>query len=108
MYKTHIAWITHIIYITHIFYRTQITYITHPTYIYHILKLSLKLIKNIFDNYFFLYIKMKNNYYQKHKEKLWKEAHETYENLTEEKEKKCQYHQECNRNIFWGTKAKPS
>ena len=34
---------------------------------------------------------MVNNCYQKHKEKLQKEVHERYQNLSEEeKEKKCQ------------------
>ena len=39
--------------------------------------------KNIFIN-FFLYIKITNNYYQKHKERLRKEAREKYQNLSEE------------------------
>ena len=33
---------------------------------------------------FLLYIKTVTNYYQKHKEKLQKEARETYQNLSEE------------------------
>ena len=49
---------------------------------------------------FFLYIKMTNNYYQQHKEKLRKESREKYQNITEEeKEKKCQYHDERHRNL---------
>ena len=55
-----------------------------------ILKHIQKLIIYFFIN-FFLYIKMTNNYYQKHKERLRKEARERYESLTEEeKEKKKQ------------------
>ena len=33
---------------------------------------------------FFVYIKMVNKYYQKHKEKLRKEAREKYQNISEE------------------------
>ena len=67
---------------------------------------------------FFLYIKMTNNYYQKHKEDLWKEAREIHQKLSEEKkikkrkeadekyqnlsedekEKRDQYHHEPNKN----------
>ena len=36
-----------------------------------------------------MYVKMLNKYYQKHKEKLWKEGHERYQNLFEgEKDKR--------------------
>ena len=43
---------------------------------------------------------MTNNYYQKHKERLRKEAQERYQNLSEEeKEKKRQYHRERNKNL---------
>ena len=45
--------------------------------------------KNIFIN-FFLYIKITNNYYQKHKERLRKEAREKYQNLSEEEKGKRQ------------------
>ena len=45
--------------------------------------------KNIFIN-FFLYIKITNNYYQKHKERLRKEAREKYQNLSEEENGKSQ------------------
>ena len=38
----------------------------------------------IFFIIFFLYIKMTNKYYQKHKEKLLKAAHEKYQYLSEE------------------------
>ena len=37
---------------------------------------------------FFLYIKMTNNYYQKHKEKLHNKAHESYQNLSQEEKEK--------------------
>ena len=37
---------------------------------------------------FFLYIKMTNNYYQKHKEKLSKKTRERHQNLSEEKKKR--------------------
>ena len=43
---------------------------------------------------------MATNYYQKHKEKLRKEARERYQNLSqEEKQKKLQYHRERNKNL---------
>ena len=49
---------------------------------------------------------MTNNHYQKHKEKLWKEACERYKNLSEEeKERKCQYHRERNNNLSKEQKA---
>ena len=35
-----------------------------------------------------MYVKMLNKYYQKHKEKLWKEGHERYQNLFEEQKDK--------------------
>ena len=37
---------------------------------------------------FFLYIKMVNNYYQKHKEKLSKQARERHQNFSEEEKTK--------------------
>ena len=37
---------------------------------------------------FFLYVKMVNKHYQKHKERLWKEAQERYENLSKEEKTK--------------------
>ena len=52
-----------------------------------IFKGYIKLIKYVFK--FFLYIKMLNNYYQKHKENLQKEACERYQNLSlKEKDKR--------------------
>ena len=52
-----------------------------------IFKGYIKLIKYVFK--FFLYIKMLNNHYQKHKEKLQKEACERYQNLSlKEKDKR--------------------
>ena len=52
-----------------------------------IFKGYIKLIKYVFK--FFLYTKMLNNYYQKHKEKLQKEACERYQNLSlKEKDKR--------------------
>ena len=43
---------------------------------------------------------MVNEYYQKHKEKLRKKAHERYQNLSEEeREKKRHYHRERNKNL---------
>ena len=42
----------------------------------------------IFLIIFFLYIKMTNNYYQRHKERLRQEAHKRYQNLPEEKKDK--------------------
>ena len=68
---------------------------------------------------------MTNKYYQKHKEKLWKEAREKYQNISkeendkrqrrpetyqnlseEEKEKKCQYHCNYNKNLSEEQKQK--
>ena len=67
---------------------------------------------------------MKNNHYQKHKERLRKEVREKYQNLSEEKkgkkspdkdiqnftekekEKKCQYHRELNKNLSKEQKQK--
>ena len=37
---------------------------------------------------FFLYIKKVNKHYQKHKERLWEEAQERYENLSKEEKTK--------------------
>ena len=68
---------------------------------------------------------MTNKYYQKHKEMLWKEAREKYQNISkeendkrqrrpetyqnlseEEKEKKCQYHCNYNKNLSEEQKQK--
>ena len=50
---------------------------------------------------------MVNKYYQKHKEKLQKEARERYQNLSEEeKEKKRQYHRARNKNLSEEEKVK--
>ena len=54
-----------------------------------IFKAYKKYLQNIFY-IFFLYIKMTNNYYQKHKEDLWKEAREIHQKLSEEKKIKKQ------------------
>ena len=85
----HITYITHIIYITNIFCITHIAHITCITYITNIFKFIFKYIKikkktiKIFFYNFFLYIKMVNNYYQKHKEKPRKLACEGYQNFPE-------------------------
>ena len=55
------------------------------------MKLILKAYKNtnkIFLIDFFLYIKMTNNYYQKQKEKRWKEVCGRYQSLSEEEKNK--------------------
>ena len=44
---------------------------------------------------------MTNNYDQKHKERLQKEAHETYQNLSEEEKEK-----RCNKNLSEEQKQK--
>ena len=50
---------------------------------------------------------MVNKYYQKHKEKLRKEARERYQNLSEEeKEKNRQYHCERNKHLSKEEKEK--
>ena len=65
--------------ITHIVYTTHVTYVTHK-------------IKVIFEAYkilftiFFLYIKITNNYCQKHSKK----AYEKYQNLSQEEKNKMQ------------------
>ena len=46
-----------------------------------------KLIKHFF-NFFFLYMKMTNKYYEKHIEKLQKEAREICQNVSGEKDEK--------------------
>ena len=72
-----------------------------------------------FNNIFFLYIKMANDYFQKHKEKLQKEARAIYQNCSEKKkngkkvrEKYQNYSEEENAKQsqyhFWETKAKAS
>ena len=50
---------------------------------------------------------MVNKYYQKHKEKLRKEARERYQNLSEEeKEKNLHYHCERNKHLSKEEKEK--
>ena len=56
---------------------------------------------------FFLYIKIAKKHYQKHKEKLQKEARERYQSFSEdEKYKKCQYAHERYRNLSEEEKEK--
>ena len=43
--------------------------------------------KTFFTIFFFLYIKITNKYYQKHKEKLQKDVCEIYQKISEEKTK---------------------
>ena len=87
---------THIICITHIIYRIYIIYTSH---------IILKLIKNAFYKNVFVYIKMVNKYHQKHKERLPKEAHERYENLSEEeKDKRRKKVRERHQNFTEGEK----
>ena len=85
------------------FYITHITYITHFIYITHIVKLTFKAYQKtvkIFFHIFFLYIKMLNNYYQKYKEKLGKEACGRYKKLSvKEKDKENQYARERYKNL---------
>ena len=69
-------------YITHINYVTHIIYITHITSTNHTIKLIFKAYKKTTENIFinsFLYIKMANNYYRKHRERIGKEAREKYQ-----------------------------
>ena len=48
-----------------------------------------------------------NKYYQKNKEKLWKETRERYQNLSEEeKEKKHHYHRDQTKNLSEEKKQK--
>ena len=74
---------------------TYITHITHIAYIHNSYYLRNSYVKVYFKAYtkyflqiFFLYIKMTTNYYQKHKEKLRKEARERCQNLSEEEKDK--------------------
>ena len=61
----------------------------------------------IFLYNFFYISKMTNDYYQKNKEKLRKEARERYQNLSEgEKDKKRQYARERYRNLSEAEKGK--
>ena len=53
-------------------------------------RILMKKIKKYFLIIFFAYIKMVNKYYQKHKERLRKEARERYQNLSEEEKDKRQ------------------
>ena len=88
---THITYIFHINYITQIIHITHITYIIHIIYINHTRKLIFKAYKKTNEdifNIFFLYTKIKNNYYSKHKERLRKEVCKRNENLSEEKKEK--------------------
>ena len=85
----HITYITHVIYITRIIHITQnlhYSYNSHNSYNLH--NLPTHTIKLNFKAFFFLYIEMVNNYYQKHKDRIQKEASERYQNLSEEKSKK--------------------
>ena len=56
--------------------------------------------------FFFLYIKMTNNYYQKHKEQLRKEARERYQNLSKEEKDKKQKSLEIDIKIFLKRRGK--
>ena len=70
------------------------TYMNHITYKIHTIKLIFeaykKKLKKFFLHFFFLYIKITNNDYQKHKERLRKEAREKYQNLSDEEKDKRQ------------------
>ena len=93
----------------------------------HITCIFLKCIKNQWNIFydFFLYIKITNNYYQKHKENLQEETHKRYQNISAEekekneknpkkiskfywrrREKKRRYHRECNKNFSEEQKQK--
>ena len=67
---------------------THIIYITRIIYITHILNLFFEAYKTVVFIKFFLYIKLTTHYYQKHKEKLRKEAREMYRKLSEEEKDK--------------------
>ena len=65
-------------------------------------KILMKKIKKYFSITFFSIDK----YYQKHKERLRKEAREKYQNLSEEKKgKRRKKVRDRNQNPFWRTKA---
>ena len=54
---------------------------------------------------FFVYIQVVNNYYQKHKEKLWKEARERYQNRSEEEKDKRRKKVGDRYHSSWRTKV---
>ena len=57
--------------------------------------------KKLVKYFFFLYIKMTNNYHKKNKENLQKEARKRYQSFSEKEiDKKCQYARERYRNLF--------
>ena len=73
------------------------------------INVSKKTNKNIFWNFFFLSINMKNNYYQKHKEKLRKEAREIYQIKRKDKKgAKRKKRLEADIKIFLKNKKKKS
>ena len=57
---------------------------------------------------FFLFVKIANNYYQKHKEKLQKEAGKTYQNLSEEGKEKDEKRPKKDMKISLKNKKKKS
>ena len=63
------------------------TYHLHDSYF---IFMKLSLFFEAYKKYFFVYIKIVNNYCQKNKEKLRKEARERYQTLSEEEKDKRQ------------------
>ena len=76
-------------------WKSQIAYITDITYITRVNFYTFRKFSktNIFIN-FFLHIKIANNYYQKHREKLRKDVHKTFLKKKKKKRKKHQYYRE--------------
>ena len=76
------SWITHIIYITHIVSITHVTCITYIMYIIHTVCITgifkayrKRTDKIVFQNFFFLYIKIIDNYYKKTQIKAFKKGY---------------------------------
>ena len=60
---------------------------------------------NQFFLYFFLYLKMTKNYYQKHKVRLQKEVRKRYQTLSEEEKKNGEKRSRKESKSFWGAIA---
>ena len=64
--------------------KTHITCITHITYIIHIFKVNFEAYKKLIKIFFIIFFSIYKNgkiFYQRHEEKLGKEAREGYQNL---------------------------
>ena len=82
---------------------TQIVYTTHIHFVTRSIKIIFIAYKKANKIYFFLYIKMLSNYYQKLNERLRKKHGKSFKknmNLSQqEKEKKIQFHCKQSKNL---------